>query len=611
MRRFSTNRPPRGGLLAPGLLLIALLAALAAASGCEKTKKSSFPNVLLISVDTLRADRLGCYGGAAGITGMMDFWAQRGVRFANAWSAAPWTLPSHASAMTGLYPTEHRAIDDKINIDKSAPMLAERLHAAGFVTAAYVSHYYLGEEYGFGRGFDDFYITPGAKADEMVAKASRWVQRRKPGKPFFLFLHLFDAHSPYQPPVDIAKKHYPADVDFLVAGTTKDIMSVVNEWPSDTAKKKLRALRSLYEGSIEFVDKQLEVLFKSLQDEKLDQNTLIILMSDHGEEFMEHGLMEHGFSLYQEQLRVPFIWYYPPGLPSGNVVETPASLIDLMPTLLDFLHLPPVEKISGKSLKPLLLDPAAAFPPRLLLAETRRQGPDRVAAIKDFKKYVYSPPFRLNGRLFEEKFFNLRDDPGELKNLFGSNSVEAQKLAGEMFESGLYVLRRVWHLQWGAAKGDASLKGEVRTDGKIVYLYKENTIYDTDDAGLLVSTEFPWNKTDEKKITFVNIDPTVNGFSFSPEPETAPITVQLYFNGKEDASRIWLGGPKNKASAGHFTLDRPVALEPGAQPPPGGVLIWCDGVWVNAKQVLRAQVGDPIKLAPQVVERLRSLGYLQ
>ncbi len=591
------------------VLLLCALAAGIVGVGCNK--KAVYPNVVLISVDTLRADRLGSYGSRAGLTGMMDFWAQRGVRFANAWSAAPWTLPSHASAMTGLYPTEHRAIDDKINIDKAAPMLAERLHAAGFATGAYVSHYYLGEEYGFGRGFDDFFIKPDAKADDMVSKAIRWLERRKKGKPFFLFLHLFDPHAPYQPPVDIAKKHYPADVDFIVPGTTKDIMSVVNQWPSDHAQKTLRALQALYDGEVEFVDKQLEVLFKSLQDQKLDTNTIIILMSDHGEEFMEHGLMEHGFTLYQEQLHVPFIWYYPAAMPSGAVVDEPVSLIDLLPTLLDYLRLPPVEKVSGVSLAGFLRNEKPKFA-RFLLAETTRQGPDRVAIVKEFKKYIYSPQFRMNGRQFEEKYFNLLDDPGETKNLLAVDSAEAQRLAGQLFSSGLYVQRRVWHLRWAATPGEMHLKGDIEASGRFVYEYKENTIYDTDAQGLMVAAEFPWNKTSDKKLTFLNVDPTANGLTFGVEPETSPVTIQLLFNNKEDPSRVWLGGPKSKPTVGQFTLDHPVALEPGVTaPPPGVVLIWSESLWVNSKQVLRAEVGDPIKLSPQVIEHLRSLGYLQ
>lgn len=588
---------------------LALLAALTllTVSACEKSV--DYPNVVLISVDTMRADRLGCYGGQVGLTGMMDFWAERGVRFTNTWAPSPWTLPSHASAMTGLYPTEHRAIDDKINIDKSAVMLAERMKKAGFKTGGFVSHYYLGDEYGFGRGFDDFFIKPDAKADDMVAKATRWIGANK-NKSFFMFLHLFDPHTPYQPPMDIAKKHFPSDVTIPVSGTTKDVMDVLHQWPSDEAKQKLRALSALYDGEIEFVDRQLEVLFKFLQENNIDQNTIIILFSDHGEEFMEHGLMEHGFTLYQEQIHVPFIWYFPPSLEGAKVIDEPVSLIDLMPTLLDMLGLEPVENISGRSVMPLIRNEIQHLD-RSLLSETTRQGPDRATIIRDFKKFVYAPEFMLNGRDFKERYFDLRADPKELRDLLETQPDAAKKLANELFSSGLYVQRRAWHIRWSPDAKPVTIKGEIRSAGKFISQYKDNTIYGTDERGLLMTKEFPWEKRKDNEITFVNIDDRANGIAFMTEPETEEITFHLTFNRKEDPKRICLGSCDKHPGSGHFTINEPLPLAGKATPPAGSVLIWSEAVWVNAKQVLRAEVGDPIRLAPDVVEHLRSLGYVQ
>jgi arylsulfatase A-like enzyme len=569
------------------------------------------PNVIMISVDTLRADRLGCYGNKEGITGMMDFWAERGVRFSNAWAPSPWTLPSHASAFTGLYPTEHRAIDDKINIDKDAVMLTERFKEAGFNTAAFVSHYYLGEMYGFGRGFKDFYIKPDAKADEMVTKATRWIKSNKDDT-FFLFMHLFDPHTPYQPPVDIAKKHFPADVKVNVSGTTKDVMEVVHGWPSDDAKQKLRALSALYSGEIDFVDQQLEVLFKFLQENKLDENTLIVLFADHGEEFMEHGLMEHGFTLYQEQLAVPMIFFYPAGLPQGKVIDEPVSLIDLPNTLLSFLGLPLIENISGRDTMPLIRDEKTTLD-RPLLAETTRQGPDRVTIIRDFQKFVYSPEFMLNGRSFDERLFDLAKDPEESTDLIDSAGDRAEKLRNELFSSGLYVQRRAWHIRWGATKETITVKGEIRTPnpGTFIYQYKDNTIYGVDDKGMISTREFPWEKRKDNEIAFINLHTRSNGIAFMTEPETADIGFHLTFNKREDPTRICLGSCDTHPGSGHFTLDKMVELTGDAEPPPGKVLIWTESVWVNSKQVLRAEVGDPIKLSAEVVDHLRSLGYVQ
>ena len=587
---------------------LALLLVIAATyAGCAK--KPAYPNVILISIDTLRADRLGCYGGTGGITGMMDFWAERGVRFANTWAPSPWTLPSHASMFTSLYPTEHRAIDDKINIDKQAVMITERLRDAGFKTAAFVSHYYLGEEYGFGRGFEDFYIKPDAKADEMVAKAVRWIGRNK-NKSFFAFLHLFDPHTPYQPPIDIAKKHYPTDVNVRVSGTTADVMEVVHTWPQESAKQKLRALSALYDGEIEFVDKQLEVLFKSLQENRIDQNTIIILVSDHGEEFMEHGLMEHGFTLFQEQLAVPMIWYYPTGLPSGAVIQEPASLIDLAPTMLDILGLAPMENISGESLLPIISKQKTTLG-RSLLSETTRQGPDRVTIIRDYQKFMYSPELMLNGRQFGESLFDLNADPQELTDLFEKQPKAAKKLKNELFSTGLYIQRRAWHVRWAKTTEAMTLKGSIRTGGDFIYQYKDNTIYGTDERGGLITREFPWEKKKGNEITFVNIRDRDNGIAFMTDPETADVTFHLTFNKREDPARICLGTCEKHPESGHFTLSKSVEGNPKTKLPPGHVLVWSEPIWVNSKQVLRAEVGDPIKLSPEVVQHLRSLGYIE
>jgi hypothetical protein len=173
------------------------------------------------------------------------------------------------------------------------------------------------------------------------------------------------------------------------------------------------------------------------------------------------------------------------------------------------------------------------------------------------------------------------------------------------------VQRRIWHLRWGKSAQPPQLKGELHTTGKFIYLYKENTIYATDAKGLLIAEEFPWEKKFDNKISFVNVNLEENGISFMTEPETAPVDFHLLVRNKEEPGRVWIGGPQNKPASAHFTLDQPVALQPGATPPADGYLIWSDSVWVNAKQVLRAEVGDPIKLSPTVIEHLRSLGYVQ
>jgi len=605
MSRRKSHHPPFA-LLATVLALI--IGTPLVVCHCSSTPKR--PNIILISIDTLRADRLGCYGNQAGLTGMMDFWAERGIRFANAYAPSPWTLPSHASLFTGLYPTEHLAIDENINIGKDIPLIGEFLFKIGYRTGAFVSHYYLAKDYGFGRGFEDFFIRPNANAEDIIRKADNWIDKHK-DEPFFLFLHLFDPHTPYQPPVDLLRKHYPKDVPFPVTGDTKDVLDVIWEWPSEEAKQKLKALSALYDGEIEFVDRQLAVLHKSLLENGLDRKTAIILVSDHGEEFMEHGLMEHGYTLYQEQIRVPFLWYYPAAdFPSGLTIEEPVSLIDILPTLLSFLGIPGPEKISGRDLMPLIRGEIQALD-RPLLAETTRQGPDRVAVMHEAKKYVYSPEFELNNHKFSELFFDLAQDPEEKNNLLTDAPEAANALKSELFGMGLYMQRRIWHVRWGETDNKQIIEGDLRTDGEFIYHYKDNTIYGTDEQRSLITKEFPWDKRGNARIHFFSKPHLANGLAFMTEPEIkSQVTFNFLINNKEQPELICLGDCDHHPESGNFTLQKPIKLTGDDQPPPGHVLIWSDNIWVNAKQVLRHEIGDPIRIDPKTAEELRSLGYI-
>lgn len=577
--------------------------------GCACSTAPRRPNIILISIDTLRADRLGCYGSHAGLTGMMDFWADRGIRFANAYAPAPWTLPSHASLFTGLYPTEHMAIEDNLTIGKDIPLLSEYLLKAGYRTGAFVSHYYLAKDYGFGRGFEDFFIRPNDTADNLVRKAENWIGKQK-NEPFFLFLHIFDPHTPYQPPVDLLRKHYPKDVPFPISGDTKDVLDVIWEWPSETAQLKLKALSALYDGEIEFVDQQLAVLQKSLLEAGLDDKTMILLVSDHGEEFMDHGLMEHGYTLYQEQLRVPFIWYYPAAdFPAGMAIDEPVSLIDVLPTLLSYLGIPGPEKISGRDLMPLIRGESPTLD-RPLLAETTRQGPDRVAIMRHAKKYFYSPQFELNNHKFAELFFDLAQDPREMNNLLAADPDSAVQLKNDLFGMGLYMQRRVWHVRWNPEPKQI-IEGDIRTDGEFLYHYKDNTIYGTDEKRALITKEFPWDKKAASRIHFITQPERANGLAFMTEPEIkSKVTFNFLINNKEQPQLICLGDCDHHPESGNFTPQKPITLSGDEQPPAGRLLIWSDSIWVNTKQVLRNEIGDPVPFDPKTLEELRTLGYI-
>jgi arylsulfatase A-like enzyme/Tfp pilus assembly protein PilF len=289
------------------------------------------PNLLLITLDTTRADRLGCYGHAAARTPTLDALARSGVRFERAFATAPLTLPSHATMMTGLYPPEHGLrTNGKGRLHKDVPACAATLKRAGYRTAAFVGAFVLDSKFGLDQGFDvyDDDLTGTRRTEDplhrersssaVVDRALDWLSRFS-RRPFFCWVHLYDPHFPYQPHVE----------DF-----------------GDDFR------RAPYDGEIAYVDRQVQRLTAFLESRGLTDRTLIMVVGDHGEGLGDHEEEMHGYMLYNSTLHVPWIVSRPRQIPSGAVVSQPVSLVDVMPTVLDCLDVPPPPKISGRSLVP-------------------------------------------------------------------------------------------------------------------------------------------------------------------------------------------------------------------------------------------------------------------
>ncbi len=300
------------------LLLRALPAVVVSLSLVGSCLASDRPNVLLISIDTLRADHLGCYGYTAVRTPVIDQLAREGVRFERAFSTVPLTLPAHASILTGTYPSYHGIRDNAgYVLPQDQTTLAEVLKKEGYSTAAVVGAYVLDSKFGLDQGFDHYYdnfdlsryenISPGyiqRTGDEVVQESIRWLSSVRP-KPFFLWVHLYDPHDPYTPPEPYASKH-----------------------PGRP-----------YDGEIEFTDSNVGVLLAALKQRGLYENTLIILAGDHGESLGEHGEEKHGFFVYNATLHVPLIFRLPGGREAGRTVDDNVSLVDLFPTVVQWLGL--------------------------------------------------------------------------------------------------------------------------------------------------------------------------------------------------------------------------------------------------------------------------------
>ncbi|MEX1025694.1 MAG: sulfatase-like hydrolase/transferase [Planctomycetota bacterium] len=357
-------------------------------------------NVVLVSIDTLRADRVGT---ERGLTPTLDALAAEGVSFAGAYAAAPWTLPSHAALFASTWPhaTGTGTYQEPGRLADELETLAERLGGAGFETAAFTGGGYLSAEFGLAQGFETFVGDLGrASMRDVVDRAHTWLAARRDERPFFLFLHTWEVHQ-YDPPEPFRSRFVtPYD------GPLQDVDSLPlflqqHRWladPGALTEDDLRYATELYDATVASTDFQLGRLVAELRRRNLLANTLVVVTSDHGEEFLEHGGTGHGYTLFEENVRVPLIFWHPT-LPSEGNGE-PVSLVDLAPTIAARVGVSPAAAWRGVD---LFAQRAARD---VFLGSAHRPF---VGAVRGAQKLVVSldrpPPLRT---------FDLAKDPGEV-----------------------------------------------------------------------------------------------------------------------------------------------------------------------------------------------------
>jgi len=362
-------------------------------------------NVILITVDTLRADRLGCYGYKLIETPNMDRLAAEGARFSTAVAQVPMTLPSHCTILTGTYPTFHKVRDNVgYRLDDSMTTIAELLKPIGFQTGAFVGSYVLDSRFGLNQGFDFYYdhFNPEKNPDgflkldqlerrseEVVRHTLQWMEKAATKGPFFAWVHLFDPHDPYDPPEPFKTKY------------------------------KSR----LYDGEIAYVDRQIGKLITFLDNNKLYDKTTIVLVGDHGESFGEHNEVKHGYFIYDTTLLVPFV-VKPSSLHSfrGVTVQAQVRLTDVVPTILQMLDLPKGQNVQGTGLLGLMLGKQSDL--RLeAYSETYYPAQFGGSSLRSLRlpntKFIDAP---------RPELYDLIRDPQENTNIQGKN----QALAGEL-----------------------------------------------------------------------------------------------------------------------------------------------------------------------------------
>ncbi|HEX4825667.1 MAG TPA: sulfatase-like hydrolase/transferase [Candidatus Polarisedimenticolaceae bacterium] len=348
--------------------------------------------IVLITLDTTRADHLGCYGDAAAVTPNLDALAKEGVRFEQAMTAVPTTLPSHATMFTGVYPPSHGVrYNGMFRLTDASVTVAKRLHDAGFATRAVPAAAPVAASSGLGQGFDVYLdlfsgpnganLAPGtSRPASEVTKLGLEAIDGVGAKPFFLWLHYYDAHYPYDPP-------FPFSAKF-------------REHP--------------YDGEIAFIDKQLGVLFEEIKKRGLWDRLAIVVAGDHGEGLYEHGERMHSELAYQSTLRVPLL-VKAPGARSGTVVKVPVTLADVAPTILDLAGQPVPSGLDGITLREALrgTEPPARTLYFETLAGSLAFGWSPIEGIRRGKWKLI--------RSSDPELYDLEKDPAENENLAGSN----------------------------------------------------------------------------------------------------------------------------------------------------------------------------------------------
>lgn len=453
-------------------ILVGLFAGLACIGcpGGSGSGKATRPSVIVVSLDTLRADHLSCYGYGRETSPVLDGFAREALRFEDASSQASGTLPSHLSIFTSLEPTQFRiSRDDGLNGDQmhtrlrlpdAVTTVAEVLRDQGYATAAFTDGGFVAGRFGLDQGFEIFDESNGSERGlrRTIQSVAAYLQVRgsDPGaeKPLFLFVHTYDAHAPYRAPAPFGRWFSKASYEDLQRSLgfepTPENLSLHR---SSLTPSDVEEVRALYDNGVRAVDAAMDELFGLLRRSGLYEDSLLIVLSDHGEEFLEHGDFNHGRTVYQELVHVPLLMRLPQGRGGGRVVPAPVPLLDVAPTILDVCGAPVPEQFEGRSLLSWLdaESGAASNARRTLYFES----PNVARGVNGLR----AGPWKVihNGRDRETELYDLRSDPGEHDDLAGKSPDVRGALVAELSDrvgnAEAHGKARGWFAIGGAAAG--------------------------------------------------------------------------------------------------------------------------------------------------------------
>ncbi len=432
-----------------------LLLALWGASGCARAPADPRPSFLLVVLDTVRADAVSALGSEPGVTPAFDALARAGLLYAHAYAEAPWTVPSHASLFSGLG-VEHHGVGAarRVVLPEAVETLAERLAAEGYETVGLSENPLVSAPFGLSQGFERYAVRSGedlvaeswdsGTAGFVMSNLETWTRRRRPGRPFFLFVNLMDAHEPYA--VREANPFLPEGAD---AGAARRLrQSTARICDAIPPPPELALLRGLYLGDVAAADRKLAAIRTRLAERGLAERLVTIVTSDHGEHLGEDRLLDHQFSVHNVLLHVPLVVHGVAGAAPARI-EAPVSLLDLAPSLLAWAGAEPAAELSGRPLP--VAEPAQPARPLLAVYGGEKPGdwPEAVRVYPGEKREHCGPGDRVFGdmatltryplklvwyRHHAPRLFDLSWDPRERSDLAAQRPEVRERLASELRE---------------------------------------------------------------------------------------------------------------------------------------------------------------------------------
>lgn len=564
-------------------------------------------NILLIGIDTLRADAVSLYGGRKEVTPNLEELGKKATVFLQARSQCPWTLPSFASMLCGQEPSRIDADRFTLRIPENVMTLGEILLSQGYATYAVCSSPFLGnEQSGFDQGIEGFKFLLEPRAQVQVEDAKRYIARVK-NRNWFCFIHIMDPHTPYEPDhkyIDkLCDRSYSGPYNRTYRGEAVKLRA--NGIPPSSSD--LKRMRELYDAEVANVDQAMKDLFSFLDDNHLTDQTLIILSSDHGEEFLEHGGLEHGNSQYDELVKVPLI-IRGDGFPGGTRVENCVANIDIAPTILKYAGINIPDEFTGYPLQDIIS--GIQHEDRVIFGEDTNVG--------DSVKYALKWPYKLIHNISSgtSELYDLSSDPYEKIDLAG----DREDIVTDMLKYMKYALRPPFtaihvFITTNKHEKEKTFSGRIYVEKGIVeiksYGLTNEDKYEVgeNEVSFSISSSL---KNKEKKSQLephlLGVKPPCKHLVIYPHQDTTEFEVEALVDGVIDGSRFYPYGNlrsepsgKAKVSLDEFPISPDIPEE--SKQLPSSIFIWAITGYLLPQ--------PSAELDSETRERLRALGYIQ